>query len=291
MPELTDDQLLAALSQPARRTTEYRQLVPEYYLRVTDSFRATWGDSFHFGLFEPGDTQQDAVHATERWLARAAALRPGERALDVGCGLGGPALTVARATGAHVTGVDITPRHVEIAAQRAADAGLDTLVEFLVADGMALPFADASFDAVYLSEAGCHMPDWERFAAGCARVLRPGRRFVGIDWGCSEDPSCQGADGAVEKICRAHAIPRLRSLPEVRAGLEAAGLRVDLLEDASRNGQILRNRTTLRVIAPHGLPDSASLTAWRLLALGGEGIREAAARGDFILSRWLATKP
>jgi SAM-dependent methyltransferase len=284
-----DDQLLQLLADESTRSSEYRRLIPDYYARVTESFRATWGDSFHFGLFNEADSQTEAVRSTELWLGAAAALEAGMRALDVGCGLGGPALTIAETTGAHVTGVDITPTHVEIAQQRAREARLTHLADFLMADGMNLPFEDSAFDAVYLSEAGCHMPDWNRFVAGCVRVLRPGGRFVGIDWGCSERGSSD-RQGPLEMICQAHAIPRLRSQSEVRAGLEACRLRVELIEEASTDHQVLRNQTRLQVVRPTGLPASSSMTAWHLLAMGGRGIRAATLSGDFVLTRWCAVK-
>ena len=75
------------------------------------------------------------------------------RILDVGCGVGGPALTIAAHTGAHVTGVDLVSGRVAIAMERASDP-----TDFVVGDMLDLPFDDNSFDGAYSFEAICHVP-------------------------------------------------------------------------------------------------------------------------------------
>ncbi len=62
------------------------------------------------------------------------ALAEGDRALDIGSGFGGPARQIARRTGNRVTGIDITPAHVNAARDLTARAGLRDLVEFRMAD-------------------------------------------------------------------------------------------------------------------------------------------------------------
>ncbi len=108
-----------------------------------------------------------------------AAIRPGEAVLDVACGTGNAALKAA-ALGACATGVDLAPRLVEVATQRAIGTGLQ--VRFVVGDAEALPVQDASVD-VLLSVFGLiFAPDQERVAAEVVRVLRPGGRAVITGW-------------------------------------------------------------------------------------------------------------
>lgn len=90
--------------------------------------------------------------------------------LDVGCGQGIDLCEYARA-GARATGVDLTPRHVELARKHLAELGLQaTVVE---GDAEQLPFADASFDRVSSNGVLHHTPDMAGALREIRRVLRP----------------------------------------------------------------------------------------------------------------------
>lgn len=97
---------------------------------------------------------------------------PGERVLDVGSGTGVVALGLAR-RGAQVTGVDISPEMVGVARQKALD--LNGL-EFLVADGLALPFAEGQFDLVVCAAGLFFMPDMHAALVEWRRALKAGGR-------------------------------------------------------------------------------------------------------------------
>lgn len=95
----------------------------------------------------------------------------GARLLEIGCGMGTDLLQFARG-GARCTGVDLTPRSIEITRHRFALYNLPG--DFMIADGEQLPFADASFDVVYSNGVLHHTPDTERAVREAHRVLRPG---------------------------------------------------------------------------------------------------------------------
>ena len=95
----------------------------------------------------------------------------GVRLLEVGCGMGTDLLQFARG-GAQVTGVDLTPRSIQISRQH-----LDVYGErgdFAISDGENLPFADESFDVVYSNGVLHHTPDTAGAVREVYRVLRPG---------------------------------------------------------------------------------------------------------------------
>jgi SAM-dependent methyltransferase len=108
-----------------------------------------------------------------------AAIGPGERVLDVGCGNGNAALKAARAGGI-VTGLDPAARLVQSARERAADEGV--AATFVVGDAQELPFEDASFDVVLSVFGVIFAPDAERAAGELVRVLRPGGRALLSAW-------------------------------------------------------------------------------------------------------------
>lgn len=99
--------------------------------------------------------------------------------LDVATGSGNVAIPAA-AAGASVTGLDLTPRLLEVARARAADAGLD--VRFVEGDAEALPFEDASFDRVTSCFGVMFAPRQQLAAGELLRVARPGARIVFTAW-------------------------------------------------------------------------------------------------------------
>jgi len=95
----------------------------------------------------------------------------GARLLEVGCGMGTDLLQFARG-GAYCTGIDLTPRSVEITRHRFKLYGAEA--DFMISDAEHLPFRDASFDVVYSNGVLHHTPDTEGAVREVHRVLRPG---------------------------------------------------------------------------------------------------------------------
>lgn len=112
----------------------------------------------------------------------AARITATSQVLDVGCGVGGPALRLAEQTGCHVTGIDLMEWHAEEAASRAAKRGLSERTDFRSGDATELPFSEASFDVVWSQDAWCHVPDKEKVVSEAARVLKPGGYVAFTDW-------------------------------------------------------------------------------------------------------------
>jgi ubiquinone/menaquinone biosynthesis C-methylase UbiE len=112
-------------------------------------------------------------------LAEACDLRCDERVLDVAAGNGNATLAAAR-RGAKVTSTDYVASLLERGADRARAERL--VVKFQAADAEALPFDDASFDAVLSTFGVMFAPDHAQSAAELARVCRPGGRIGLANW-------------------------------------------------------------------------------------------------------------
>jgi SAM-dependent methyltransferase len=112
-------------------------------------------------------------------VAERAQGAPGVDLLDVATGTGNVAISAAQA-GSSVTGLDLTPRLLEVARGRAADAGLD--VSFVEGDAEDLPFEDASFDRVTSCFGVMFAPRQQVAATELARVARAGARIVFTAW-------------------------------------------------------------------------------------------------------------
>jgi ubiquinone/menaquinone biosynthesis C-methylase UbiE len=110
-------------------------------------------------------------------LARALGLAAGQRVLDVGCGIGGPARYVAATYGCRVVGIDLTEEYCRVAALLAERVGLGDRVEYHPGSALAMPFADAGFAAAYTEHVAMNIQDKPRLYAEVWRVLQPGGRF------------------------------------------------------------------------------------------------------------------
>jgi demethylmenaquinone methyltransferase/2-methoxy-6-polyprenyl-1,4-benzoquinol methylase len=105
---------------------------------------------------------------------RAVAPRPGEKVLDLAAGTGTSSVSLAR-SGAHVVAADFSPGMIDVGRRRQAAV---PNIEFVVADGMDLPFADAEFDAVTISFGLRNIADPKVALAELFRVAKPGGRIV-----------------------------------------------------------------------------------------------------------------
>lgn len=134
----------------------------------------------------------DQLHAGgiegTRNLARLAQIKQGDRILDMGSGLGGPARLFASEFGADVTGIDLTPEFVSSATALTERCGLEDCVRFDVGSATALPYDDASFDGVITEHAVMNIEDRAGFYAEAFRVCRPGGTFAFFDCLRGEGP-------------------------------------------------------------------------------------------------------
>ena len=112
---------------------------------------------------------------------RLLGVAPGERVLDVGCGSGAVTRTLAQRVtpGGRAVGLDASTALLKVARELANKAGLGAIIEFKDGDCRAIPFPDASFDAVVAATTLSHVPDPRRALAEMVRVTRPGGR-VGV---------------------------------------------------------------------------------------------------------------
>lgn len=108
-----------------------------------------------------------------------AGVESGIELLDVATGTGNAAIIAAR-LGALVTGLDLTPKLLGIAAERARDAGLE--LELIEGDAEDLPFADDSFDRVTSVFGVMFAPNQQKAADELMRVCRPEGRIVTCAW-------------------------------------------------------------------------------------------------------------
>lgn len=113
-----------------------------------------------------------------RHLAQFADLKRGSKILDIGCGIGGPARTLADEFGCQVTGVDLTEEYIKVAAMLTERVGLADKVSFTHGSALDLPFDDSVFEVVWLQHVTMNIEDKKTLFAEIRRVLKPSGQLV-----------------------------------------------------------------------------------------------------------------
>ncbi len=131
------------------------------------------------------DLMSGGVHRLwKRAMLDRLAPKPGETIVDVAGGTGDIAFRIHARTGGagRVVVCDLTPSMLEVGQDRAIDRGILTGIEWIAGDAEALPFADRTADACTIAFGLRNVTHPARALAEMHRILRPGGRFVCLEF-------------------------------------------------------------------------------------------------------------
>jgi MPBQ/MSBQ methyltransferase len=111
-------------------------------------------------------------------MAELAGISKGDRVLDVGAGIGGPARTLATHLGARVTALDPTRRFCELNEELCRRSGLEQLVQVVRGDARRMPAGDGEFDVAWTQAVWPNVDDKQTMVGEIHRVLKPGGRLA-----------------------------------------------------------------------------------------------------------------
>jgi SAM-dependent methyltransferase len=141
-----------------------------------------WNGDEGAGWVKEWERYDDSIRAYRYPLLEAAAIRDGERVLDIGCGNGQTSRDVARATpSGSALGADISGPMLDQARRQAEAEGLRN-VEFVEADAQVHPFEPGAFDLVVSRFGSMFFADRVAAFSNIGRALRPGGRLLFMVW-------------------------------------------------------------------------------------------------------------
>jgi len=152
-------------------------MTEEYDDTIVALLELSWGD----GFLSPGGPK--AVRKIVRDLDLTDKL-----VLDIGCGLGGLDVILAREYSARVIGLEVERGLVQRANKRVEEAGLSEQISCRHCEPGPLPLADNEVDVVFGKDSWIHIENKKAFFAEVFRVLKPGGILTAGDWMRSENP-------------------------------------------------------------------------------------------------------
>jgi ubiquinone/menaquinone biosynthesis C-methylase UbiE len=169
---------------------------------MSDIYRPDW-NSFARANASQRWRQLSAAMGSDatRALVEEARIVPGLHVLDVASGTGEPAISIATAlngTG-RVLATDISEAPLELARQRAEQRSLAN-IEFQIADAMALPFEDGTFDRITSRLGVMFFPDAKRAISEFQRVLKPKSQVSVLAWGPMDQPYFSSTIDVVQRL-------------------------------------------------------------------------------------------
>lgn len=200
---------------------------------VTGIFQKTGRLCGHLCRLSPNEPMSHSLVRHELYLAHRVNIQEGQKILDVGCGIGHPARSIARFTGANITGLNINAQQLRQARQLTQEAGLGYQVNFVEQSFLKMDLPDNTYDGAYAIESTCYAPKLEEVYSEIFRVLKPGATFgvyeaLLTDKYDDNNPAHRQVKINLE---RGGGIARIHTAAEARAAMKAVGFEIVAIDD------------------------------------------------------------
>jgi tocopherol O-methyltransferase len=217
-----------------------------HYDLSTLFYRLLWGVHIHHGLWNENESPRQAQQQLIEHLLSESGIPRGASVIDVGCGMGGSSIHMARHHDCHVTGITLSGMQRRWAGTTATLKGVGGRTKFLRQDAETADFADESFDYLWSVECTEHLFDKAAFFQRAARWLRPGGGVALCIWLAGDEPHSDEDIKQVKGVCDAFLCPSLGTVEDYSTWLRDAGLEVgnvcDLTPRIMRTWEICRDR-------------------------------------------------
>lgn len=198
-----------------------------FYDRWTDLFLRGFGPVLQAGIIKTGDPPREDPQQSILALAVRAGLRDGDRVLDAGCGVAGPAMIIAsNYANVAIDAVTNSVHQCAIARLEVGRAGLSERVRSHVANYEQLPFRSASFDQVLFFESTGYAIDLGTTYREAFRVLSPGGRLYVKDVFRASPSLLDDEAGAMAAFDELWGCFRSKTLEETVEAIASAGFEV-----------------------------------------------------------------
>ena len=198
--------------------------IRRHYDLATPFYRLLWGPHIHHGLWDGEESPKQAQRNLTEQLAAKAGVESGDSVLDVGCGMGGSSIYLARRFGCQVHGLTLSSVQRWWATLSARLQGVRSQVRFERRDAEQADFASEIFDVIWSIECTEHLFNKAAFFQRAGKWLKPGGRVAICAWLAADHPHSHAVARDVRVVCEKFLCPSLGSTAEYTRWLEDAGL-------------------------------------------------------------------
>ncbi|HUY88344.1 MAG TPA: class I SAM-dependent methyltransferase [Pirellulales bacterium] len=210
--------------------TVRKEVIRWHYDLATPFYRLLWGRHIHHGLWQAAESPAVAQQQLTETLAAAAGIQGGERVLDIGCGMGGSSIFLAKSRGCTVQGVTLSPFQRAWASCSATWQRVSRRTNFRCADAEHTDFESKSFDVVWSIECTEHLFDKPKFFERAAQWLRPGGRVAICAWLAGQHLATEEQRQLVYDVCEGFFCPSLGTAENYQRWMQDAGVVVERSE-------------------------------------------------------------
>ncbi len=204
--------------------------IREHYDIASPLYKELWGQHIHHGYWITGkESKELAAQNLVDLLIEKSGLKRGSKVLDVGCGVGGTSIFLAKELDCDVTGITISP--IQVAMATAAARDLPKPPHFQVDDANDISIK-GPFDIIWSVEMISHLHNRDNLFRRASELLKPGGRMCITDWWKDEGLTEAEEHKYIQPIEK----PMLVALPtfsEYLRHIDAHGFRMLYYEDIS----------------------------------------------------------
>jgi ubiquinone/menaquinone biosynthesis C-methylase UbiE len=200
----------------------------DYYNKCQWQYDMVWNAdatlSLHYGYHDrhnQGHTR--AIKNMNHIVATIAKVTTNDKVLDMGCGVGGSAIMIAKEFGAIVTGININEMQLNRARASAEKCGVSDHTTFLNRDYIDTELPNESFDVVWAIESFCHAENKQDVLTEVWRVLKRGGRLIVADAFKKKLDSASENPMDTKEACNRWAIPDLAEVNQFSQDLQNIG--------------------------------------------------------------------
>ena len=208
--------------------------IQEHYDLASPYYEKLWGKHIHHGYWVTGkESKEDAAQNLIELLIAKSGLKNKSKVLDVGCGIGGTSIYLARKYECDVTGITISPVQVEMAYKAALELPIKNIPKFQVEDANNITIKD-KFDIIWSVEMISHLNDRKNLFQRASELLKPGGKMCITDWLADDNLSASEKSKFIKPIEKGMLVS-LPTLSEYKEHIDANGFRLVYYEDISSN--------------------------------------------------------